>query len=152
MRVFLIYLTGCLILAGSCTENKRQKEWSEFHNGNTKGSPEVRISYYKGDTIIKQIISFNKFGQQDGIFQTFYENGNIKKIEHYKNGIPEGSKLIFYENGFIERIEYYKNGLKEGCFYGYYENGEKRYEIKWKKNDRILATEYDINGEIIFQK
>jgi antitoxin component YwqK of YwqJK toxin-antitoxin module len=152
MKIFLFYLVGSLILGGSCTESKWQKEWNEFHNGKIKGSPEVRISYYEGDSLIKQIIRFNKFGQQEGICQTFYENGNNKKIEHYKNGMLEGSKLIFYEHGLIESIEHYKNGLKDGCFYGYYENGEKRYEIKWEKNDRISAIEYDNSGKVIFQE
>ena len=148
----LYFLIWCLILFVSCNENKRQNDWDEFHKGNSMSNPEVRISYYDGDSRLKQIIRFNKFGQQDGIFQTFYENGNIKRIEYYIDGVPNGLKTVFYENGTIESVENYKDGLKDGCFYGYYETGEKRYEIKWRNNKRISAVEYDMSGNVVFQE
>jgi len=147
------YLIGCLILVVSCNENKMQNDWNEFHLGNSKINPEVRVSYYAGDnSALKQIIRFNKFGQQDGIFQSFYENGMIKKIEYFKDGVPNGLKIVFFENGVIESIENYKGGLKDGCFYGYYRDGGIRYEIKWSKDKRTSAIEYDINGSIVFQE
>jgi hypothetical protein len=67
----LYYVIGCLVLFVSCDDNKRQNDWNEFYKGNSKSKSEFRISYYEGDSTIKQIIRFNKFAQQDGIYQFF---------------------------------------------------------------------------------
>lgn len=45
------------------------------------------------------------------ISKSFYENGKIKTISHYKNGMYDGMMLFFHQNGKLWSERLYKNGI-----------------------------------------
>jgi len=108
----------------------------------------------------------------DGRSTMWYESGNKKSENHYKNGIPEGwwtdwhesgekSLEAYYKNGKSEGtriswnasgkkkwVQYYKNGIKVGTWTDYWHTGEKHYEMPYKNGkEHGLKIEWYPSGE-----
>jgi hypothetical protein len=79
------------------------------------------IEYYdNGNVRIKG--QNNSKGQREGIWEFFYENGNIQKRSPYKEGRRDGIEEIFYENGNIECRTSYEKGIWNGDEERFYSN------------------------------
>ena len=64
------------------------------------------------------------------------ENGNIKFLVSYKNGLMDGKSLKYYKSGQINLEETYKKGLPDGISKAYYENGKVEYEASYKNGKK----------------
>lgn len=109
-----------------------------------------------GDTI--NIIDKNSFRQ--GIWRTFWPDGNlksevvyrdnkknglemnwynrtncVKKEAYYYNGQLDGTVTFYNKNCKKEFVENYKNGIKEGLEISYYPNGNIKAEGYYKKGN-----------------
>lgn len=63
-------------------------------------------------------------GKMHSEWKYYYEsNGNIQKIENWKDGVQEGETKEFYPNGKVEKVFVYKNGIYNGLFLAYFEDG-----------------------------
>ena len=64
-----------------------------------------------------------------------YDNGNIKNVINYKDGVLHGDQIYYYDNGKIETKTPFLNGIKHGVAEMYFDNGEieKHYFIHDKK-------------------
>jgi antitoxin component YwqK of YwqJK toxin-antitoxin module len=60
---------------------------------------------------------------KDGIWETYYENRQLKEKVTYKDGKAEGIWEQYYENGQLWRKTTYKNGKPIGPWEGYDEEG-----------------------------
>jgi antitoxin component YwqK of YwqJK toxin-antitoxin module len=115
----------------------------------------------------------NSKGQEEGIWEWFYENGNIRARTPYKDGKEDGIDEGFYPNGNIQwRIPYvegnidgieerffengnihwrtpYVGGKKDGIEESFYENGNTRWRTHYKEGikDGIEEWFYE-NGNI----
>jgi antitoxin component YwqK of YwqJK toxin-antitoxin module len=49
-------------------------------------------------------------GSKDGIWETYYENGEIKTKEHFRCDVLNGSKYIYTTEGKLKTIEFYSYG------------------------------------------
>ena len=56
---------------------------------------------------------------------TYYENGQIKKEENYKDGKKDGKWTDWFDNGQIQFEINYKDGKLHGSVTSWYKNGEK---------------------------
>ncbi len=65
-----------------------------------------------------------KHGKKNGVWQTFYNNGQLKSIGKYKNGKKEGLWKTFYVSGGIKSVGNYIDGKKDGVWKTYFVNGE----------------------------
>ena len=88
-----------------------------------------------------------------------YDNGNIKSISYHKktrNGIEKFKEELYYENGQKKREEIYKEGKRDGLWTTWYEDGQKKLEGKYKNFQReglwtfwykhgIIDTDYEGN-------
>lgn len=72
----------------------------------------------------------------DGTIKEYYENGRIKTIRNYKQGVPEGTSQDFYDTGNPMFTHNYTKGRKDGLSRWYYRNGMVKYEYEYK--DGIL--------------
>lgn len=62
--------------------------------------------------------------KQEGEWKYYhYESKAIMQIEHYKQGILNGSRKVYFENGAIAEEEGYTHGLKNGAYKKYTEKG-----------------------------
>lgn len=79
--------------------------------------------------------SFYANDELDGVVKEWYENGKLKFEKHYKKGIRRGNWKFWYENGLVERItQYNEEGQMDGYDISFFENGEKSGEIIYKNN------------------
>jgi len=69
-------------------------------------------------------------GKKEGIWEGFYENGEIRRRENYRNGKREGLWERFYRNGKIHWRGNYRNGKREGLLEEFHVNGK----LWWRGN------------------
>jgi antitoxin component YwqK of YwqJK toxin-antitoxin module len=99
------------------------------------------IEYYlNGNVKVKG--QKNSVGQREGIWEGFYENGNISMRTPYKGGKEDGIEEEFYENGIIR----YRTPFKDGKIDGIEEWFDKRGNITetrhWKDGEVIETTKH----------
>ena len=103
---------------------------------------------------ISELIQFiifkkNNPDKEEGIFKTFYENGNIKSEQNYLNWKFNGKWKIFYENGNIKSENNYQDDKLNGESKEFFQDGNimslKNYlnnltdgtQIEWYNNGQI---------------
>jgi len=63
------------------------------------------LSYYPDGS--KQLEQLFVDGELDGLYRTWYENGNVKKSIPYSKGMVHGTLETYYESGGVfEEVEY----------------------------------------------
>jgi antitoxin component YwqK of YwqJK toxin-antitoxin module len=105
-----------------------------------------KVYYTSGKNAIKQRFS-KKDGKFDGLFEKYYENGNIYRKYTYKNGCQVGKSYTYDEDGDLIRESELKNNeseLKNNEYINeikeFYKNGNLR--IKININDNNKPDEY----------
>ena len=101
-----------------------------------------------------------EFGNYEGDFQTWYENGNEKDSCYYLNGAKNGLSKKWHKSGILHIKENFKNGQINGkkeiwneqgikVFEGTYLNGKKNgFRKRWFDNGQIHFQEnYILNEE-----
>ena len=97
------------------------------------------IKYYNnGNVWIKG--QKNSKGQHEGIWEEFYENGNIRMRTPYKEGKMDGVREWFYPNGNIEWRTPFKGGKIDGIAEGFHPNGNITETRHWKDGELIEET------------
>ena len=88
-------------------------------------------------------------GEQDGLSESFNENGKLKFRGHYKNGEPDGLHESFHDNGELEFKKNYKEGLVEdGLFESFHDNGQLSKRGKYIHGGLYCSQEeYYENGQ-----
>lgn len=109
------------------------------------------LEYYPSGNI-KLKVQIDKDSIQNGTYQEFYENGELKSKTNYINGKISESLINFYENGKIKEKGLVKNNMISGWWNYYHENGNLNKKIEWfhlrdstYKNQEI---HFDSNGKI----
>lgn len=98
-----------------------------------------------------QVCKTNKGDQWDGLYQSWYENGQLSAQGNFKkrplgdttkgiSGIPFGGRIglwtFWYENGNKASENNYKNGLFNGLQIDWYSNGNKGHEGSFKNDNK----------------
>jgi antitoxin component YwqK of YwqJK toxin-antitoxin module len=79
----------------------------------------------------------------------YYENGQKKKEQPYKDGKRDGVVTLWYENGQKQGEGTFKDDKYDGLYTEWYENGQKRFEGTYK--DRLLINikgRWNKNGSV----
>ena len=84
--------------------------------------------------------------KKDGKYTEWYENGQKRSEETWKDGKLNGKTTIWYENGQKEEEGTYKDGIPDGKRTTWYENGQKRSEGTFKDGDLISRECWDEDG------
>jgi len=100
-------------------------------------------------------------GVKDGLYVTYYSNGNKQKEGYTKNGKEDGIYYDYYQTGKVQREHHFDMGKKVGIWKSFYEDGKKWTERHFK-NDNLhgkvlvwdeqgrLGKEYDyVNGQLV---
>jgi antitoxin component YwqK of YwqJK toxin-antitoxin module len=111
----ILFLMLCLI---SC--NSRQERQLKYDNGNLKESYEV-IEQPNG--------SFFK----DGVYKTWYENGQISVSGIYKDNQKSGKWTTYYRTGAVQEEGTYEHNEKSEKWNEYAENGQVLKEYQYSK-------------------
>lgn len=91
------------------------KMYFDSHNSD-KGY--IQVLTTKGDSVFEHRLSSFRDNRRDGKQKSWFENGKIKYIENYENGILHGEIITFWSNGKIKRKDYFKYGtfVRGDCF------------------------------------
>jgi len=116
--------------------------------------------YRKGFIVSREIINrYNTLKNKHGLWMEFYETGELKRTEEWRNGILNGFVKEFEKNGNLKSIEKFVNGevqiqaeeLKQyDIRYDYYADGKIKIMGSYH-NDLPdgVRREYDESGKII---
>ena len=97
------------------------------------------IEYYSnGKVFLKG--QKNSVGQREGLWEWFYENGNIRMRTPYKEDKIDGIEEEFYPNGNINRRTPYKGGKRDGIEECFWPNGNITETRHWKDGKLIEET------------
>jgi antitoxin component YwqK of YwqJK toxin-antitoxin module len=84
----------------------------------------------------------NSRGQEEGIWEMFYENGNLRMRIPYKEGKEDGIEESFYENGNIRWRIPYKKDKEHGIEEKFDKQGNITETCHWKDGKIIETTEH----------
>ena len=88
--------------------------------------------------------------KQNGIYEEWWENGQIMSRENYKDGVHDGPSKEWYENGKQRFQENYKDGEKDGLQQYWYPNGEPYAKQHWNNGELDGPwEEWSYNGNLI---
>ena len=144
---FAFFLLGCsnsLTLKETYFPNgKLETSFYEDSEGRIQG---VFSTYFKNGNLS----STNNFidGIANGVFKEYYENGEIKLISKIKNNKLNGKTITFYKSGKIESKLFFLNHKKTLCTF-FYSNGKIERQASWRQNENVKDLP---NCEVYFDK
>ena len=126
--LFLIIVSLPLLLGG-CGEKHEGVNWEETEE-------REGIMYLKGsDTPY----TGKTFG--------FWENGQKRSEQNFKDGERDGLYVKWYEDGQKRREINYKDGKANGLWVWWYKNGQKKSEANYKDGKQISKKWWNNKGE-----
>ena len=108
---------------------------------------ETKKEYYDNGQI--KSVEYYKDGKKEGLWIRYFYNGNLSIKGNFKDNKQEGYWMSYYDNGqlYLDRI--YKDGKLEGIWKSYYENGQLNYEWNYKEGELISQKCWNENGNKI---
>ncbi|MEI8006730.1 MAG: toxin-antitoxin system YwqK family antitoxin [Bacteroidota bacterium] len=89
-------------------------------------------------------------GTRSGVFKTFYPNGNVTEVIHFREGRKDGEWVQYFDDGKLKFKGTYVNDEKEGPFAGYFHNGKISFSGAYKTGHMDGPwTFYEENGEVM---
>jgi len=97
--------------------------------------------------LIFSIVSFYIQAQEKN---TYWDNGNLKSITNYDDdGKKSGVWESYYENGDMRSYGSYENGEKSGSWREYYYNGEIKKRASYNNGLLVEMQTYHSNGRLM---
>ena len=91
-------------------------------------------------------------GSKQGKWLEWYENGQLKSTESFKNNVWHGNHTYWHENGQKMRESIDVDGLYEGRWISWHDNGQKCEEGLYRKEKKNGTwTKWDESGNKIFE-
>ena len=137
--------------------NKLSKEDNEFIGSLAKpeGVNYNELEFPKGIAFLK-----GSDTPYTGKATYYYENGQKRREEYYKEGKKDGLWVSWYKNGQKSEEENWKDGKRNGLMVGWHENGQKESEwnfkdgkwdglwVVWHKNGQKESEHYRDGSKI----
>ena len=123
MKLFF-YICLVTVLACSCSEENVEEQVSQVKTPES-GLVETGLkkTYYpNGNLQMKG--KLNNDGLKEGIWTSYFENGQKNSESNFKNGINNGYSMVWYPSGNVRYFGDYLNGSKTGTWTFYNEKGE----------------------------
>ncbi|MDF2450024.1 MAG: hypothetical protein K0R26_2528 [Bacteroidota bacterium] len=92
------------------------------------GKNGVKTVLFPGTDKVCQTVEF-KNGKKHGVLKEYFENGNLKTIQHFKEGKNVDSALYYHLNGNLAAIQIHNEGNKSGCWKKFNETGKLYSEM-----------------------
>lgn len=151
---------GTIAAEGNMIEGHPEGVWHEYDDA---GKLLGKVTYKNG--LINGLVERpNKAytcidNKRNGMSKTYYNNGSLFKMEHYKNDFLDGPSSEYYSTGQLKRKASYKNGHLIGTDQEYNSEGklikETNYDNKGAKTGyhkthdslgKLLAEGVYVNG------
>jgi len=87
-----------------------------------------------------------KNGKEEGKGTIWYQNGNINMVFNMQNGIMDGQIVVWHSNGTKQAKGLYLNGKKNSIWQSWYANGNKSSLIKFNLDKIESCQQWDAQG------
>ena len=89
-----------------------------------------------------------KDGVKNGLSEEYYEDGQLAAFLGYKDGERNGPTENYYETGQLMHKSYYKDGKDYGLMVSYFQNGQLMHKRAYKDGVKNgISEEYDYHGQ-----
>ncbi|MBR3676887.1 MAG: hypothetical protein IKN71_07115 [Alphaproteobacteria bacterium] len=137
---FAVLTLICMFLFSACNES----EHSEIYNENNT-------------TVVDGVVYNTDEKPINGLYKTYYSNGNVKMEVYSQNGKPNGAGKFYNEKGILQFEGTFADGLRVGTFYHYYNNGNVHNEMHFTDGvlDGIQQTfnkKGELTAEVVYKK
>lgn len=123
------------------------------------GTKHLRWERYNQNGILLDKEHFDKGFPRDATVSYYGDTKKLKEVIPYEFGELQGTYYRFYENGEVEWIGQYEKGKKVGVWIKHYDFRHRRhYEYQYPETaydapfEPILIKEYDRHGTAIYEK
>jgi len=153
-----IYFSKDTLQSKTFYKNGIEEGWS--YQFSKEGRMVARTFYVNG--FIRKRESFNSYdfqGRKEGEWKEFYENYNLKEVGYYRKGIRDGYFKYYDIDGNLAKIEKYRNGIiyddaEEIAPYeiriDYYEDGSIKVIGSYKDSlAEGIRREYSREGKLL---
>ncbi|MBK7130211.1 MAG: hypothetical protein IPM74_16440 [Crocinitomicaceae bacterium] len=138
----VVFFSLILIAFISCNGGKNKEDKRENDSTKTQTNPIQNNSLtpeilpgdytdYHPNGAVKMKGIYNDSLQREGLWISYYDNGNKWSESYYTKGKKEGHSITFFPNGQIRYVGEYKNDLKTGTWTFYDEEGNISKEEKY---------------------
>lgn len=104
------------------------------------GNPSNERYYLNGE----KKYEMERFPGQVVRITTYYRNGQIKEIGHYKRGKRHGWFQSFDSDGIKRTTAFFQSDKKDGFWTFYYPNGEIHRHVFFKDNKVLQLKEFNL--------
>ena len=131
MRIAILAL-GLICMLSACKENDNNEIYNENNTSVADG-----VVYNIDEKPI------------NGLYKTYYPNGNVKMAVYSHNGKPNGIGKFYTERGKLAYEGAFADGVPVGTMYQYYSNGKVHNELHYTDGqlDGVQHV-YDKKGEL----
>ena len=121
-------------------ENGQVKRLIRYKNGKKDG-----LETFVNNNGLKKVEITNKDSKR--VYEVkWYENGQKRAEQNWKDGKKNGLATYWYENGQKESQRTFKDGKKNGLWTNWFENGQKKSETNYKNGQKSSERNYK-NGK-----
>lgn len=107
------------------------------------------INKYNGEIVFLNEHEFIAVNDEEVFMhKSFYENGKIRTISHYKNSKYEGLMIFYHQNGKLWSERIYKNGISYSVLSNYNSDGTPVEKGTLKEGNGTLYI-YSPNGSLL---
>ena len=140
MRFVLLFMMGITLLISACEKTEKNEIYNENNTSVIDG-----IVYNIDEKPI------------NGLYRTYYSNGNLKMEVYSKDGKPNGQGKFYNENGTLLYEGTFENGQPVGTIYHYYRNGKVHNEQNYAEGvlhgtQRSFTKKGELSVEVVYEK
>jgi len=88
------------------------------------------------DGILRSIQQY-KDGLDHGQWKYYYENGKTEAVANFEMGKRIGKWKYYYENGSVRQVSYYKNGERDGTWFRLTQEGDTIWTEKYPLKETV---------------
>ena len=112
-------------------------------------SPNDTLTYLKKDmsllngNVYCEIGEMGKYvnGKKEGLWKSWYENGQLKNKGNWKNDRRDGQRIEYYKNSQVKEEVFHRNGIPTGKWVYYNPDGTISKEIFYKEGQLVETKE-----------
>ncbi|MFD1551578.1 hypothetical protein DNU06_03265 [Putridiphycobacter roseus] len=123
MKLFVGVLGVMLVIFPSCNEATSTNEETSAKMVTKNVKPGYYQEFYDNGQV-KVEGKKNKAGLKEGLWMSFFENGNKMSESNFKNGLNDGYSMVWQPNALVHYFGNYKAGKKIGEWTFYDKNGK----------------------------
>ncbi|MDY0781087.1 hypothetical protein [Tenacibaculum sp. IB213877] len=94
--------------------------------------------YHNGKVNIK--CTYDENGKENGLWEYFYENGQLSVSQQYVHGKRDGKNINYYENGTLQSSGDYLHGERNGNWKYYDKNGTLTEDVNYDNGELISSN------------